>query len=168
MKSPVTIRHAEEGDEKYLTEWLSQGEVLRWFPLANAREIEDAVQIWMSYRKHRSVLTALWNDIPCGSANLYIQPYKKLAHQCLFAILVAESFRGKGVGTILLESLMELAQREFRIELLHLEVYEGNPAIRLYKKLGFEEYGAHAHFIKEEGKYLSKILMQKKLFPIDK
>ena len=57
----------------------------------------------------------------------------------------------------------KLAKEEFHIELLHLEVYEGNPAIRLYERFGFVKYGEHPHFIKEEGRYLSKILMQKLL-----
>jgi len=161
--SPITIRFAESSDEKYLVDWLLQPGVLQWFPLADQREIEDAARIWMSYSKYQAVLTALWDSVPCGTANLYLQPYKKLAHQCLFAIIVDESFRGKGIGSRLLQELMTLGKERFKIELLHLEVYEGNPAIRLYQRLGFQEYGVHPNFIKDEGKYLNKILMQKVL-----
>ena len=97
----------------------------------------------------------------CGMANLYIQPYKKFAHQCLFAIVVDEKYRGRGLGKELLESLMAMAKEKFHIEILHLEVYDGNPAIHLYERLGFERYGAQSHFIKEEGKFTAKIMMQK-------
>jgi len=59
---------------------------------------------------------------------------------------------------------MVLAKERFKIEFLHLEVYEGNPAIRLYQRLGFEQYGFQRQFVKDEdGKYLGKILMQKYL-----
>ena len=109
------------------------------------------------------MLTALWDGVPCGIANLYLQPYKKLAHQCLFAIIVDENYRNKKVGTQLMEELMVLAKERFRFEMLHLEVYEGNPAINLYRRLGFTEYGRQRHFIKDEGGYLAKILMQKNL-----
>ncbi len=159
----ISIRLAEESDQKYLIEWLSQPGVLQWFPLSDLREIEDAARIWMSYSKQQAVLTALWNGVPCGIANLYIQPFKKLSHQCLFAIIVDEAYRGKGVGTLLMKDLMDLAKNKFSIHLLHLEVYEGNPAIRLYQKLGFTEYGVQRRFIKENGEYLSKVLMQKRL-----
>jgi ribosomal protein S18 acetylase RimI-like enzyme len=161
--SHISIRMAEETDEKYLIQWLSQRGVLEWFPLANMREIEDAARIWISYAKQNGVLTALYDGVPCGIANLYLQPFKKLAHQCLFAIIVDEAYRGKGVGTALLEGLIDLAKNRFSIEILHLEVYEGNPAIRLYRKFGFEEYGLQRHFVKEETRYLSKLLMQKRL-----
>ena len=115
---------------------------------------EDAAKLWISYAKQQAVLTALWDGIPCGIANLYLQPYKKLAHQCLFAIIVDEKYRGKGVGTNLLNALILMAKNTFHIELLHLEVYEGNPARRLYERMGFKQYGIQRHFIKDQGNYL--------------
>lgn len=163
MSDPLTIRLAEEADQTYLVEWLLQPGVLEGFPLSDLREVEDAARIWLSYSKYQAVLTALWNDVPCGIANLYLQPYKKLAHQCLFAIVVDEKHRGKGIGTRLLQELMNMAKERFQIELLHLEVYEKNPAIHLYERLGFERYGIQRRFLKDEGRYLAKILMQKKL-----
>jgi putative acetyltransferase len=163
MKEHLTIRFAEESDQKYLVDWLLQPGVLAGFPLADLREIEDAARIWISYAKHNAVLTALWDGVPCGIANLYLQPYQKMAHQCLFAIIVDEKYRGKGIGTQLMQDLMALAKERFKLEFLHLEVYEGNPAIHLYQRLGFEQYGFHRHFIKDQGRYIGKILMQKYL-----
>jgi RimJ/RimL family protein N-acetyltransferase len=159
--SPITIRFALEEDTLLLIEWLQQPGVLRWFPLTDLREIEDASRIWMSYIKYNAVLTALWDGKPCGIATLYIQPFRKLAHQCLLAIIVDEEYRGKGVGRRLMTELEKLAKERFKIEILHLEVYEGNPAARLYQKLGFLQYGYQRHFIKDNGQYLGKIMMQK-------
>jgi putative acetyltransferase len=159
----ISVRLAIDSDQQYLVEWLLQPGVLNWFPLEGIREVEDAARIWLSYKQYGAVLTALYDGVPCGIANLYLQPYKKLAHQCLFAIIVDEKVRGKGVGTELMGELMTLAREKFALELLHLEVYEGNPAIRLYERLGFKQYGAQRHFVKEEGRYRAKILMQKRL-----
>lgn len=163
-EDPITLRDAEEGDAPRLVEWLLQPGVLHWFPLVDLREVEDAAQIWMSYRKQKGVLTALWDGKPCGSAVLYLQPFRKLAKQSLFAIVVDEQYRGKGVGKRLLVELERIAKTRFGIELLHLEVYLGNPAIHLYQKLGFVQYGIQRRYIKEgEGRYLDKIMMQKNL-----
>lgn len=159
----ISVRFAEEADQKYLIEWLMQPGVLEWFPLCDLREVEDAARIWMSYSKQNGVLTALWDGVPVGIANLYLQPFKKLSHQCLFAIIVDEKYRGKGIGTRLLNDLIALGRDRFKLEMIHLEVYEGNPAEKLYRKLGFIEYGREAHFIKDQGRYLTKILMQKAL-----
>lgn len=163
MQTEVTIRPAEEGDKEHLIAWLQQPGVLRGFPIETLPEIEDAARIWMSYIKVGAVLTAVYQGRPCGVSNLYIQPYQKLRHQCLLAIIVDEAVRGKGIGTKLLEAMIDLAKHTFHIELLHLEVYEHNPAVRLYKRLGFTEYGRHVHFLKDQGEYLTKILMQREI-----
>ena len=59
---------------------------------------------------------------PCGIVTLYLQPYRKLAHQCEFGIIVGNGFRGKGVGGELLKNIIHLAKSYFNIELLHLQV----------------------------------------------
>jgi putative acetyltransferase len=96
-------------------------------------------------------------------ATLYIQGYEKLKHTCLFSIIVQKDKRGCGIGRVLMERLIELAQQKFKIEILHLEVYEGNPAYKMYEQLGFVQFGRHEKFIKEKGEYLAKIFMQKKI-----
>lgn len=162
-QKPLIIRFTEPGDAPDLTKWLEEPAILRWYPMCDLREIDDAVRIWMSYAKIQAGLTALWEGKPCGLANLYIQPFQKLRHTCLFAVIVQKEHRGKGVGKQLLEELMRLAKSKFDIEILHLEVYEQNPAIRLYQRLGFVEFGRQERFIKEEKGYLAKIFMQKEL-----
>jgi putative acetyltransferase len=159
----MTIRLGVESDQKHLVEWLLQPGVLAGFPLTDIREIEDAARIWVSYSKFGAVLTALWDGVPCGIANLYLQPYKKMSHQCLFAIIVDQNHQKKGIGTKLMEELLKMAKEKFHLQFVHLEVYEGNPAINLYRKLGFEQYGVHPKFIKEGNRYIDKILMQKYL-----
>lgn len=159
----IQTRLATLDDIPYLKEWLNDKEVLRWFPMTDEKEIEDSVRIWMSYTRLEAGVMALVDGEPAGLANLYIQPYEKLKHQCLFSIIVASKFRGKGVGTKLLETLKKYAKEKFQVEILHLEVYDGNPAVALYRRLGFKEYGCHPRFIKEGERYFNKIFMQQAL-----
>lgn len=163
-KPVVQIRETNEKDAPYLEEWLLQPGVLRGFPMIDQREVEDAVRLWGEYSKKGASITALYKKKPCGCANLYIQNVEKLKHQCLFVIIVDEKYRGKGVGTILMKSLEKRAKEKFGIEMMHLEVYAENPAIRLYERLGYVKYGVHERYLKEpDGKCYDKILMQKSL-----
>ena len=160
----LKIRFSTLDDKKYMIEWLSDPLVLKWFPMETPPEIEDSVNICLSYVKDKGILTAEYKNEICGMACLYLQHFKKFAHHSLFVIIVGKKFRDKGIGTKLLKELMALAKERFKIEFLHLEVYDGNPAISLYKRLGFERYGYQKNFIKlKSGKYLGKILMQKYL-----
>lgn len=158
--SPVHIRVSREADHSYLMSWLLETEALRWFPMTDEKEVEEAVRHWLSYRAVGACITAEIDGIPCGSATLYLHAYKKLKHQVLFSIVVDQKFRGKGVGKALIQNLEKLA-KDFGIEIFHLEVYAGNPAMHLYKKLGFVEFGKHPKFVKEKNQYYDKILMQK-------
>jgi len=156
----LNVRETTLEDAAPLKIWLSDSYVLRFFPMFDEREIDDAVRVWIHYSKIGAGLTIECDGIACGMANLYIQPFKKLAHQCLFSVIVADGYRGKGVGRTLLEALKKHAKEKFQIEILHLEVYAGNPAIHLYRKVGFHEFGCQNHFIKDQGEYIGKIFMQ--------
>jgi len=164
MDEQVTFRPAEEGDGIFLRQWMRDPNIFQWFPMDGEKEIEDSARIWMDYAVKGQGITALWGGLPCGMAVIYVQPFKKLAHTCLLSILMAEGYRGHGIGTRLLNRLINLAKNTFHIEILHLEVYEGNPAQHLYERLGFTPFGEHRYFAKEAGgKYRSKIFMQKYL-----
>lgn len=162
--SELVFRLTDRQDAPYLTKWLSDVEVLHWFPMLSDAEVADAVRIWMGYSRFGAGITVEHNKVPCGMATLYIQGYEKLKHTCLFSIIIQKDKRGCGVGRILLEKLTDLAQEKFKIKILHLEVYEGNPAYEMYTKLGFIKFGRQERFIKEKGEYLAKVFMQKTLF----
>lgn len=158
---PVEIRYTELSDAKYLKKWLLEPSVGRWFPMYDEVEVEDAVGRWISFCRYKCSLTAVYNGEPVGLTTLYLQPYRKLAHQTEFGIIVGDEFRGKGVGSKLLTSLMQLAKENFHIELLHLTVYAENPAIKLYRRFGFEEFGRQTHWIKDNGVYSGRIFMER-------
>lgn len=160
----VVIRFTEQSDAKALKEWLQEPGILRWFPMQDEVELDDSVMRWIGFSRYRCCLTATINNVPVGIATLYLQPYRKLAHQCEFGIIVSKEARNKGVGTKLIEHLEKLAKDTFKIELLHLQVYEGNPAKNLYARLGYKEFGYQAQWIKElDGTFVGRTFMEKKL-----
>ncbi len=132
--------------------------------MINEAEVDDSIRIWLSYISRKAAFTVTVDDVPCGMLVLYLHNFKKILHQTLFAIIVDPNFRGQGIGTKLMEYALDKAKNEFHIETIHLEVYEGNPVVSLYERLGFTQYGRHPNFLKEgENQYLAKIIMQKTL-----
>jgi len=157
----LKIRYTDLSDMENLKKWLLDPEVALLFPMENEAEVDDAAYRWVSFARIKSSITAELDGVPCGMATLYIQAYKKLAHQAEFGIIVAPGYRNKGIGTFLVKSLMRLAKEQFHLELLHLQVSTENPAIRLYKRLGFREFGRQSHFIKDKEGYIGRIFMER-------
>ena len=70
----------------------------------------------------------LWTENDCG--------YGYVAEDVPeLAIAVTPEMRGKGIGSALLTKVLELAQSEFSA--VCLSVRDDNPALRLYKRVGF-------------------------------
>jgi putative acetyltransferase len=160
-KSKVEIRYTDQNDAPYLKKWLTQPGVSPGFPMSDEVEVDEAVSRWISFHRYRCSLTALVDGSPGGIATLFLQPYRKLSHQCEMGIVVGEENRGKGIGTTLLSSLLQLAKENFRIELIHLQVYAENPAIRLYRRFGFREFGRQTHWSKENGAFVGRVFMER-------
>jgi RimJ/RimL family protein N-acetyltransferase len=96
-----------------------------------------------------------------GMLNFRGSPRKRLKHTGEIGIGVAKQYRGMGIGTLLLESLISWAKEHPVIEKLELNVFEKNIAgIRLYQKMGFIVQGKLSKQIKlGEGAYTDLILM---------
>ena len=73
---------------------------------------------------------------------------------------VAERWRGRGVGTALMQSCVDWA-REQGVHKLALQVWPHNDAaIRLYEKFGFEREGVlHAHYRRQNGELWDAVVM---------
>jgi len=159
-KPDVTFRKTDKKDLPLFAEWLLQKGVLVGFLMSDKKEVEDAVRLWNYYIDKGLSITALYKNKPAGAANLYLHDVEKMSHQALFVIIVDEKLRGKGIGTLLLKEIMRLGKKR-GVELLHLEVYDKNPAVRLYKRLGFKQFGRHARYLKDDqGNYYDKLVMQ--------
>lgn len=161
--SGIKVRYTEPEDALYLKQWLSDPDGGCWFPLEGEIEIDDAVVRWIAFYRYRCSITILKDGVPCGIATLYLQPYAKLAHQCEFGIIVGKNYRNLGIGSYLMNCIIHLAKEKFKIELLHLTVYAANPAIKLYRRFGFTEFGRQENWIKETNGYFARVFMERRL-----
>jgi ribosomal protein S18 acetylase RimI-like enzyme len=98
-----------------------------------------------------------------GVAGLLIKQGKKEAHKgLLVGMYVRPGYRRSGVGQRLVEAMVEFAAG--RVELIQLVVLRDNDsALRLYTRLGFQQYGIERNALKQEGRYYDEILMARDL-----
>jgi RimJ/RimL family protein N-acetyltransferase len=91
------------------------------------------------------------------------QERKRMHHTGSFAIMIKKDYRNKGIGKLLINELLQWAEKHPIIEKVSLGTFSTNTrAIELYKKLGFVEEGRKINEFKfSENEYVDDVLMYK-------
>lgn len=154
------IRYTTLEDEKYLREWFSEDKMYLNFPFGSEKEANDMIKNWIGFSKFKCSLTALFKNEPVGIATLFLMPYRKVAHMSMLYFIVNPKYQRKGVGHSLIKNLKHLAKSYFRLEGLHLDVYEHLAALPFLKAQGFKEVAKQEKFVKEGDKYYAKYVLE--------
>ena len=109
------------------------------------------------------MLVALDGARVVGNAIVERNRVERYHHRAEISITVNKEYWGKGIGSKLMEMMIDFA-RNVGIEILYLEARADNErAIKLYKKYGFCEIGLYEKFFKINEKYYDAWLMMLKL-----
>jgi len=86
---------------------------------------------------------------------------RKASRHCVeVSMSVASDWRGKHVGTVLMQAAVDWANNTKIVKRMDLIVFERNTtAIHLYEKFGFEKEGLLRKLIYRDGKYLNAYIM---------
>lgn len=84
----------------------------------------------------------------------------RLRHTAGLGVFVRKQYRDQGIGSEMMRELENQA-RAIGVEILYLEVYGISPAMRLYERLGYREYGRLPGGVKFRGEYVDCVSMYK-------
>ena len=157
----ISVRHAKPSDFEAIHETMSQ-----------PRAISGTMQLPYSsgerWRKRLTepppgyyLLVACIDNEVVGNVGLWTSPNSpRRKHVGDIGMAVHDDWQGKGVGTALMEAIIELADNWLNLIRLELEVFTDNkPAIGLYQKFGFEIEGTHRCFAFRDGQYVDAYFM---------
>lgn len=84
----------------------------------------------------------------------------RISHSATFGIGVHDDYHGLGIGSKLIQTVIDLADNWLQVKRIHLEVNVDNEkAIACYKKFGFEIEGEFKAASFREGKYINTYSM---------
>ncbi|MGO1922623.1 MAG: GNAT family N-acetyltransferase [Jeotgalicoccus sp.] len=105
-------------------------------------------------------IVAVDGDTVIGMLNLRQDHRKKFEHIGQFGISLQKAYTGSGTGTRMVEQAIEFARNNEKIEKVILTVFANNPgAIKLYKRLGFEEEATLKNQVKLADGYTDLVYM---------
>jgi hypothetical protein len=94
-----------------------------------------------------------------GHAEIHRGTLKSNRHTATLGLAVVRAYWGQGIGTALMERLMEWAER-YRVVKIKLSVFANNErALALYRRFGFVEEGRERDEFHFDGQPVDNILM---------
>ncbi|WP_459479684.1 GNAT family N-acetyltransferase [Clostridium saccharoperbutylacetonicum] len=106
------------------------------------------------------MIVGIINDSIVSVAQISSPSRKRISHNSELAISVRRDYWGVGIGSALMEELIQFAKKHSIIKNISLGVKASNSkAIRLYEKYGFVKVGVHKNYFYVNGSYDDEILM---------
>lgn len=130
------------------------------------RDVIDAWARELDYENVLPLLAEIGENI-IGDATLHRRKGGWASHTGKVRIVIDKEYRGKGLGTLLLEELSAIA-KQADLELLIAEVMATQTsALALFRSMGFEKEAVLYNYVKDQaGKKHSLILLVKDLLAV--
>lgn len=163
----ITLREATPVDAKELLRVMTILDKETPYLLVNQQSLkldpeEMAKQIDFIYEQdNQLILLAFNNEELIGVATVMADMDAPLKHIGEIGISILKEYWDFGLGTIMLEEIIEWTQEHQIIRRLEIKVQKRNErAIHLYNKLGFETEGIMKYgFLSENNEYLDVVMM---------
>ena len=103
---------------------------------------------------------ALDGELVVGNLGLEVARHARRRHVASLGMAVRDDSHQKGVGTALMETALDMADNWLNLGRVELTVFTDNePAIKLYKKFGFEIEGEAKDYAFRNGEYVPAYYM---------
>ena len=167
----VILRAAKEEDAGELIRFMKaaaeETEFLIREPGEFQMSLEEERQFIRSCTENPGALMLLGIVDNCHVGNCSVMgvgPYRRYGHRCQMAVALYKEYWGAGIGKLMMEKALSAAEA-MGYEQAELEVVSHNTgAVRLYRKLGFQEYGRFPRNMKyRDGRYADACWMMKQL-----
>lgn len=127
------------------------------------REVTDAWARELDYEKVLPLVAEVGGNI-VGDATLHRRKLGWTSHVGKVRLVVEKDYRGKGLGTALMEELINIAKKA-GLELLVAEIMANQTAaLAAFKRLGFEKEAVFYNYVKDQaGEERHLVVMMKNL-----
>ena len=172
---PFVLRNAEPEDAAALIAFLKTASAETPYLIREPEEVsltEEQERRFLQSKlddEKELMLIAVADGKHVGNCSLMrLGGFRRYRHRCEVAIALYQAECGRGIGRIMLETVLDLA-KALGYEQAELEVIATNQrAIALYEKLGFQKYGVFPDNVKyQNGSYADAYWMMKKLQRIE-
>jgi UDP-4-amino-4,6-dideoxy-N-acetyl-beta-L-altrosamine N-acetyltransferase len=159
----IVIRPHQKQDIPYRVKWLNNPRVNKFIGDTPGQKtnLKKQIEWFKNYQKdkQKKFFTICDEKTPIGFMGLK-NIHKINRNAELFIAIGEDDYRGKGIGKIAMQWLLNYGFQKCKLYKINLGVIENNiPAVKLYKSLGFKIEGKMKDEIYYKGKYYHTLSM---------
>ena len=162
----VTIRPMVKEDADKLYAFFSRVPREDRLFLRDDVSIRDVIDSWtqeLDYRKVLPLVAEVGGNI-VGDATLHRRTFGWTSHVGKVRLVIDKDYRGKGLGAILIEELIDIAKKAGLEQLVAELMSNQTGALSAFKRLGFEKEAVLFNYVKDQmGEERNLVVMIKNL-----
>ena len=162
----VTIRPMVKEDADKLYAFFSRVPREDRLFLRDDVSIRDVIESWtqeLDYRKVLPLVAEVGGNI-VGDATLHRRTFGWTSHVGKVRLVIDKDYRGKGLGTALIEELIDIAKKAGLEQLVAELMSDQTGALSAFKGLGFEKEAVFFNYVKDQmGEERNLVVMIKNL-----
>jgi len=128
--------------------------------------IRDVIDSWtqeLDYEKVLPLVAEVGGNI-VGDATLHRRKFGWTSHVGKVRLVIDKDYRGKGLGTVLIEELIDIAKKAGLEQLVAELMSNQTGALSAFKRLGFEKEAVFFNYVKDQmGEARNLVVMIKNL-----
>jgi len=156
----ITIRKVEPSDAEAVWKCFTAPLVVRNTLQLPYRSIESVRELLTKSGEGIHDLVAVIDGEIVGTIALHTSSRPRVNHKAEIGMMVRDDWQGKGVGTALMQAMIDLADKWLNLTRIELTVFTDNePAIALYRKFGFQIEGTLRKFGFRDGEFVDAYTM---------
>jgi len=158
----ISIREANEEDGKQIESLVNSVASEKIYIVSDHSRKDWDVAIKEIKSRKSLIIVAQIDGRIVGMAHLAKGRFKKNRHVGFLGISILKGYRRMGIGTAMMEYMIDWTKQQEGLEKISLTVFSTNKiAIDLYSKFGFKIEGVNKKQYRIEGKYIDDLLMAK-------
>jgi len=162
----VTIRPMVKEDADKLYAFFSRVPREDRLFLRDDVSIRDVIDSWtqeLDYRKVLPLVAEVGGNI-VGDATLHRRTFGWTSHVGKVRLVIDKDYRGKGLGTVLIEELIDIAKKAGLEQLVAELMSNQTGALSAFKRLGFDKEAVFFNYVKDQvGEERNLVVMIKNL-----
>jgi len=152
----ITIRKAEPSDAEALWKCYTAPQAVRNTLQLPYRSLASVRELLNKSGDGDHILVAVIDGEVVGVIGLHTSSRPRVNHRAEIGMMVRDDWQGKGIGTAMMQAVVDLADRWLNLTRIELTVFTDN---EIYRKFGFEIEGTLRKYAFRDGEFVDTYAM---------